>query len=161
MIWKVSTWNATSDQWCVTFAEHHHGHNTLRTLSITLPWYNAKKRIRFENTPRRVPTSFFFGRSKALRSQWNGPMNVLWPHDLDLWPMTLTYKLDLDILPLDLHAEIQVCMSVRSAMRVVTHTHTDRHTDTRCQNYYTHHVRDVGCNNAWNLMLVYTTNITL
>ncbi len=27
-------------------------------------------------------------------------------------------------------------------MRVVT----DTHTDTRCQNYYTLHVRDVGCN---------------
>ena len=60
-------------------------------------------------------------------------------------PMTLTYKLDLDILPLYLHAEIQVHTSVRSAVRVVTHT--DRQTDTRCQNYYTHHVRDMGCNN--------------
>ncbi len=39
--------------------------------------------------------------------------------------MTLTYKLDLDVLPLDLHAEIQVRMSVLLAMRVVTDTHTD------------------------------------
>ena len=38
--------------------------------------------------------------------------------------LTLTYKLDLDILPLDLHAIIQVCMSVRSTMRVVTDTQT-------------------------------------
>ncbi len=29
------------------------------------------------------------------------------------------------------------CMFVRSAVRVVTHTHTDRHTHRRCQNYYT------------------------
>ncbi len=57
--------------------------------------------------------------------------------------MTLTYKFDLDILPLDLHAEIQVHMSVRLALRVVT----DRHTDRRCQNYYIPHVIDVGCKN--------------
>ena len=38
--------------------------------------------------------------------------------------MTLTFGLDLDILPLDLHAKIQVLMSVRSAVRVVTDTHT-------------------------------------
>ena len=36
--------------------------------------------------------------------------------------MTLTYELDLDILPLDLHTKIQVRMFVRSAVRVVTHT---------------------------------------
>ena len=39
--------------------------------------------------------------------------------------MTLTYLPDLDILPLDLHANIQVHMSVRLAGRVRrTHTHT-------------------------------------
>ena len=43
--------------------------------------------------------------------------------------MTLTYKLDLDILPLDLHTEIQVHMSVRLAVRVVTDRQTHRHTD--------------------------------
>ncbi len=46
-----------------------------------------------------------------------------WP-----WPLTLTFKLDLDILQLDLHAEIQVCISVRLPRRVVTHGHTDRQT---------------------------------
>ncbi len=56
--------------------------------------------------------------------------------------MTLTFELDLDILPLDLHTKNQVCMSVRSTVRVVTHTHTARVTEThrRCQNYYTRHV---------------------
>ena len=48
--------------------------------------------------------------------------------------MTLTSKLDLDIVPLDVHAEIQVRMSVRLAVREVTH----RHTATQYQNYYTH-----------------------
>ncbi len=43
--------------------------------------------------------------------------------------MTLTYKPDLDILPLDIHAKIQVLMSVRSAARVRrTHRQTDRQT---------------------------------
>ena len=63
--------------------------------------------------------------------------------DLDLINY-MTYKLDLDILPFDLHAKIQVRTSVRSAVRVVT----DRHTYGR-----THDVKtitpdtDVACNN--------------
>ncbi len=41
--------------------------------------------------------------------------------------MTLTFKVDLDILPSDLHAEIQICMSVNLAVRVVTDTHRQTH----------------------------------
>ena len=48
--------------------------------------------------------------------------NDFWPGDLDLWTMTLPNELDLDILPLDLPAKIQVCVSVRSHVRA-------RHTD--------------------------------
>ena len=44
--------------------------------------------------------------------------------------MTLTFELDLDILPLDLNTEIQLFMSARLAVRVVTHRHTQRHTHT-------------------------------
>ncbi len=44
--------------------------------------------------------------------------------------MTLTYKLDLNILPLDLHAKIQVHMSVRSA-RIVRRTDTHTHRQTK------------------------------
>ena len=40
--------------------------------------------------------------------------------------MTLTYKVGLDIFPLDLHAKIQVRMSVRSDVRA---RWTDRHTN--------------------------------
>ena len=70
--------------------------------------------------------------------------NVFGPGDLDLWPMSLTFKLDLHILPLDLHAENQVRMSVYSAVRVVTYnTHTHTHTHSQCQNYYTHRWRGV------------------
>ncbi len=58
------------------------------------------------------------------------------PRDLDL---------NLDVLPLDLHAKIQVGTFVRSAGIA---RWTDRQTDThRCQNYYSHHVRHVRCNN--------------
>ncbi len=46
-----------------------------------------------------------------------------WLSDLDLWPMTLTSDLDLDILTPDLHAEIQACMFVRLA-RIVRRTDT-------------------------------------
>ncbi len=42
--------------------------------------------------------------------------------------MTLTYKLDLDILPLDLNAKNQDCLFVRLPARVVTDTHTDTQT---------------------------------
>ena len=56
--------------------------------------------------------------------------------------MTLTYILDLDIL------SIQVRMFVRFALIVVTDRHTHRQTDKQCQNYYTLHVRDVGCKNV-------------
>ncbi len=46
------------------------------------------------------------------------------------WPMTLTYKLDLDLLPLDLPAKIQVCMSVHSTVTVRrADGRTDRQTD--------------------------------
>ena len=55
--------------------------------------------------------------------------------------MTLTYELDLDILPPDQHTKDQVCMFVRSAMRVFT----DRQTDTDDVKTITP-VADAGCN---------------
>ncbi len=53
-------------------------------------------------------------------------------HRNSLWE--LTFKLDLDILPLDFNTKIQVCMSVRLAVRA---RQSDRKTHRRCQNYYT------------------------
>ncbi len=70
--------------------------------------------------------------------------------------MTLTFKLDLDIRPLDLHTEIQVCMSVRLAVRVVTDRQTHTHTDTQTMSKLLHptrHIRDVGCKNSSQLIL--------
>ncbi len=63
--------------------------------------------------------------------------------------MTLTFKLDLDILPFDLHTEIQVCMSDRLAMRVVTHRHTHTHTDN---------VKTIipGTSQTWGVMIFHS-----
>ena len=131
----------------------------------------VKKCIRFENTPCRNPTIHVWGRmnnsfpqmgssikitmSASLSlscSLWSSSKitsgvfiksNIFWPGDLDIWPMTLSFKLDLDILPLDLHTKNQVCMSFCSAVRVVTDGWTDRHTD----NVKTiTPVADTGCN---------------
>ena len=67
-----------------------------------------------------LPMSFFFGKSQKSMEYTT---EHFWPRDL--WPMTLTCQLDLDILPLDIHAKIQVCLSVCSAVRVrQTDTHT-------------------------------------
>ncbi len=57
--------------------------------------------------------------------------NLMWCHDLDLWSMTLTFKLSLDMLRLDLQTKFHVSMLVHSA-RIVrrTDTHTDRHIHT-------------------------------
>ena len=98
--------------------------------------HTVKKTAYALKTPHVVFLSFIFpsvfGRyiDKALISQWNSPIDIVWLRNLDLWPMTLTYKLDLDILPLDLHAKIQVCTSVRSVVRVVTDRQTHTHTQT-------------------------------
>ena len=59
--------------------------------------------------------------------------------------MTLTFELDLDIIPLDLQAKIQVCLSVRSAMSA---RQTDRQTDTQNDDAETiTPVADTGCKN--------------
>ncbi len=50
-------------------------------------------------------------------------------HDLDRWPMTSTLELDLDTFSLDLHAEIQACISVCLA-RIVRQTDTHTHRQT-------------------------------
>ena len=63
----------------------------------------------------------------------------------------MTYKLDLDILPLDLqlHAKSKVCPSVCSPARVLTDSQIYRLTD--CQNYCTFRVTDAGCKYASTL----------
>ncbi len=76
-----------------------------------------------------------------------------WP----FWPMTLTFKLDLDILPLNPCAKNQNCTSVRSALRV---RQTDRHTHRQNDDAKTiTPIADAGCNKkccinsmAWGLL---------
>ena len=63
---------------------------------------------------------------------------------LTSWPWPLTYDLDLlDIISLDLHAKIQVCMSIHSAgIARRTDGHTHRHTMSKLL-HLTHHRRGV------------------
>ena len=58
----------------------------------------------------------------------------------------MTYDLDLDILPLGVHAKIQVCMSVHSAVRV-RRKDGQTHTQTMPKLLHPTRLRDVGCNN--------------
>ena len=58
--------------------------------------------------------------------------------------VTLTFELDLDILPLDLHAKIQVRMSVHSAVRVVTHRQDDVKTTVSQLNFAARKFRRFG-----------------
>ncbi len=85
---------------------------------------------------------FLPGKSKHLNAQEDNSSE--YPLETFFGLVTLTFALDLDILPFDLHAKIQVCMSVCSA---VSTRHTDTHTYThrRCQNYYNRHITDMGC----------------
>ncbi len=115
------------------------------------PYTIAKKNAYALKTPHVVALPFIYGVGCIqFHTLLETPKNVFWPSDLDPWPMTLSFELDLDILPLDLHTEIQVCMSVRLAVGVVTHRHTHRHTHRRCQNYYTRHVTYV----TWGVMML-------
>ena len=79
------------------------------------------------------------------------------PQTISLAPGASIGENTVDILPRDLHTKIQVCMSVRLAVRVVTHRHTDTH--RRCQNYYTLHVTDGGCKTSlfvhWTVESIY------
>ncbi len=84
---------------------------------------------------------FWVSLAGSYRHGWEGFNGISqWPF---FDPVTLTYELDPDILPLDHYAKIQVCISVLSIVRV---RRTDTQIERRCQNYYPRHVRDVGCN---------------
>ncbi len=100
---------------------------------LDLPTIGSDIKTKKPHTLWKHPTWYSWVSSLAFRSQWSVPMNIFWPRHLDLWPTTLTYERDLDILPLDLHAKIQVRMSVCSLRRATqthrqTHTHTHTHT---------------------------------
>ena len=93
------------------------------------PWgqFHTKwNHIRFEYTPCRIP-ELFARYVKASQSSRRQCIEISIRIIFDL--VILTFKVDL-------HAKIQVCMSVRSSARA---RHTDRH------------VTDVGCNSNQNM----------
>ncbi len=84
--------------------------------------------------------SFFFGRSKAHKSQWNVPINFF----LTSWPWSLTYLLQtLPLYPSTWlpcqNSSPYVCSFGSWSRNRQTHTYTD----TPCQNYHTSHLTDM------------------
>ena len=79
-----------------------------------------KKRIRFENTPHRIPYGWFFS-----------------TYDLDL----LTWPRYCYTWPTCWNSSPYVCLFCLES----GNTQTDRQIHKLCQNYYTRHVTDVGC----------------
>ncbi len=101
-------------------------------MQITFMVYDRKTRLKTHtlwNIPCRIFLSCFPGSyiSTSLRARRR--QLLTW------WPWPLTYELDLDIFPLDLHGKIQVCLYLFSRQRSNTHS------EKQCQNYYTHHFR--------------------
>ncbi len=138
-----------------------------------------KNHICFENTPRRSPTIHIWCRSRG-RKKCHIDIFVLMPRlhcsllplplaklcipqkdvsglgDLDIWPMTLTLELDLDIFTPDIHAKIQACMCVPLA-RIVRRT--DGHTDRQTDNAKTiTPSADAGCNKTRHYKLILEGN---
>ena len=75
----------------------------------------------------------FFSSNIAYHACYNIFVSMLapqpcWPNDLDLWPMTFIFELDLDILRQDLHTKCKVCTLVFSDKRA-RRKHTHRRTD--------------------------------
>ena len=69
---------------------------------------------------------FCFVFDTQTRKSWK---SHFWPGDLDLWPMTLSIELDQDIIKVNPCTKFRDHTSNRSAVRVLTHGHTHRHTD--------------------------------
>ena len=104
----------------------------------------AQKCIHFEYTPSSVPQNHIFlscflssSHRVHLLGQGDIPMKCTKTF-FDL--VTLTYALDLNILPHSLHAKFQVHMSIQVGER-------DIQTHRSCQISYIHHVADAGFNN--------------
>ncbi len=98
------------------------------------------------NIPCRIPISCVpeFLRRQALRSQWNVPIHIPWPHG----PWPLTYDLDLRAWPRYPSTWLLCQNSSLYVYLFGWDSKMDKQTDTRCQNFYTHHARDVGCKNT-------------
>ncbi len=106
-----------------------------------------KKCIHFENTPGHIRTSCT---PEFLPCPWTR-LSEINGHFLKSWPWPLTYDLHLISWP-RYTSTWPPCKN--SSLYVILfgwYSETDRQTHTHCQNYYTHHVRDVGCKNPFRL----------
>ncbi len=114
--------------------------------------YIEKNHIRFGYTPRRRPHSRIPPSLPCcfcitmMTSHWK---TFFWPGDLDLWPMTLTFELDLDIHLTDMPKFKSVRLSARPWE---WDTHTHRMTMPKTITY----VADAGCKNT---MVVFTSRM--
>ncbi len=83
------------------------------------PWITATPTVRINHLAILVATLAHLG-TPTGKSHWNAKwfFSDLMTLTFDLWPLTLIYELDLNILPLDLNARIQVCISINSSGRV-------------------------------------------
>ena len=61
---------------------------------------------------------------------WCSTVRIIYQSDLDLHPMTLVLKFDLEIVKTPLHTKSEVPMSRHSKVIACTDAHTDRHTDS-------------------------------
>ena len=66
----------------------------------------------------------------SRKSEMTFENDVFWPHDLDLWPTTLTSILVRDIINVNPCTKFRDHMSNGSAVRTLTNRHTHTHTDT-------------------------------
>ncbi len=123
MLWKHPASYPTIHIWCRIYQLRW----SLPLAWLKRSWWWSSRCRRNTKSTSSVPVASVNSVVQMLKQ------DVLHCHDLDLWPMTLTFELSLDMLRPHLHVKIQVCMSLRSA-RIVrrtdghTHRQTDRHT---------------------------------
>ncbi len=113
---------------CTTYENHHDLSVNKSHLRAQSNFFHQEKNAYALKTPHFVYVELYSSvaslAAASMTSSFIGywqSKNVFWPCDLDIWHLTLTFELNLDILPLDLHVEIQVRLYVCLAVRVVTH----------------------------------------
>ena len=99
---------------------HYASHHDVSGRRDVTPW----RHVTWRHTVSRLSYSYM---AILILCHLNQYCNIFWPCDLDLWPMTLLIKLDLDILYIHLPAKIHVSMLNGLAPRALN----DRQTDTQ------------------------------
>ncbi len=75
---------------------------------------------------------------RTERSGQNSKITFFNLDEVDLWPMTLTFKLLRDVIKVNPCTKFCDCTSIRSAVRVPTHWHRHTHTHKRFRFYNLH-----------------------